>query len=823
MDRGGGDDETLGEWTAKFRFILIFGIIGVLLAGGKAVSFTVWGRIPLLRHLYVPPAVLAGCFGCVLYHILCAMSTEKLISSIDKGVTEVIINLINMCFAGLALGFGATKSYVPHTRAIVTSIFHESLPMLIYSQTLIWGQSCVALMTAGLFSMGNSQVSPYLGALVTLGMETGRDVNAHSTAIAVGEPLAHDVVRLADTVGLIISLVMGVAIMTWQSIAPMVSSTGGRVRPNTPELAVAAARRGRHREHFGRRGARGSVPTQIELELRQRREAATNPPRTPLSPALSTGDLLSFGGGDSDIGEDRAARSASPSRHAKAVVAGVGAAGNQSPGSAITQSLLEDGLSSEADNDQSVGLGAHISLMATSVLFAWLVDLLVRLSEESTPFLSKHHVISGFRLFKLSMCAALALICAIRRLTLLQFKAEWFFRLSGISLDIMTVAAVGSIDIKAAPTNQGPAFAAVILACCAWNVFMFFVLGPRMFPNHWVLRGGVLLADAMGHSWIGLLTLRALDPRLATPVPLAYAYKMMLFFVPASGGKNSLVVAAIDKLGSVGAFFLCGLMLSFWLWVFESRVKKRMPQHQTGRVGRTGRKKERSDSSADAVPFLSDQLEGVEGGSSLTSPETRRRSVQGHPSDGGKGFDKSPGGGGVYNPPTLVGESEILSAVRVRQLAGSLPACERSREWQLLYSSGRDGSSLSTLLWKCSRSKRNAILIVVEDSWGYVFGGYAQVVLQNSTSYYGDGNSFVFAFHPNGYRSWNWTGQNNYVILSNEQTLAMGGGGGFAFQLDDEVDQGVSGPSTTFGCPRLSSNEFFRVVSVECWTFGRPQ
>jgi hypothetical protein len=79
------------------------------------------------------------------------------------------------------------------------------------------------------------------------------------------------------------------------------------------------------------------------------------------------------------------------------------------------------------------------SLMAAAVLLAWSADLLVRACEERIPWLSKHHVISGFRLFKLSMCTALALICAIRRTTLFVYKSEWFFRLSGLCLDLMAV------------------------------------------------------------------------------------------------------------------------------------------------------------------------------------------------------------------------------------------------------------------------------------------------------------------------------------------------------------------------------------------------
>jgi hypothetical protein len=52
----------------------------------------------------------------------------------------------------------------------------------------------------------------------------------------------------------------------------------------------------------------------------------------------------------------------------------------------------------------------------------------------------------------------------------------------------------------------------------------------------------LFLLDVHLNSWVGLLTVRAVDPGLRTPVPLAYAYKMMLFFIPASGGKNAIVV-----------------------------------------------------------------------------------------------------------------------------------------------------------------------------------------------------------------------------------------------------------------------------------------
>ena len=90
---------------------------------------------------------------------------------------------------------------------------------------------------------------------------------------------------------------------------------------------------------------------------------------------------------------------------------------------------------------------------------------------------------------------------------------------------------------------------------------------------------------------------------------------------------------------------------------------------------------------------------------------------------------------------------------------------------------------------------------------------------QESQDYYGTGESFVYSFHPT-FKAHRWTGANDYFCISSESWLAMGGGGGgFAFQIDDELDAGESNPSDTFGSPRLSSNEFFRCVRLRLRAF----
>jgi hypothetical protein len=38
-----------------------------------------------------------------------------------------------------------------------------------------------------------------------------------------------------------------------------------------------------------------------------------------------------------------------------------------------------------------------------------------------------------------------------------------------------------------------------------------------------------------------------------------------------------------------------------------------------------------------------------------------------------------------------------------------------------------------------SQRQASSFLIVIEDSWGYIFGGYLPVAFQNATGYYGTG------------------------------------------------------------------------------------
>ena len=94
--------------------------------------------------------------------------------------------------------------------------------------------------------------------------------------------------------------------------------------------------------------------------------------------------------------------------------------------------------------------------------------------------------------------------------------------------------------------------------------------------------------------------------------------------------------------------------------------------------------------------------------------------------------------------------------------------------------------------------KKSPTLLLVETSKGDVFGGFASVAWKSDGHYYGNGECFLFTTVPE-YQAFHWTCRNSMFMYSTDDSLALGGGGGFGLFLNSDLSQGSSSACDTFG------------------------
>lgn len=368
-------------------------------------------------------------------------------------------------------------------------------------------------------------------------------------------------------------------------------------------------------------------------------------------------------------------------------------------------------------------------------------------------------------------------------------------------LDMLVIASMSSALPRPERIEQVEysVISVYVIACAIWNVIAFLFLAKTMFPNFWFERGVTLTGEAMGHSFIGLLLVRALDPAMATPVPAAYLCKLMLFVFPSSGGKNTIVVSLVAAHGLYVALAVCLFVVIAWAVIFAKFFKIRFVKGDVGSMELPGM--------MSFVPVGGSRVRTKSGDSDKKNTAKK----QGVVSDGTvdlhdvlefDSFDGEDGDMEQDNDPLIAGScagsdlgdvplppkvltsdaSAIVTSSHLQRIAAWMPAHEEMRHISLRYSLQRDGASMESLLALCKstssrRHRQDSCIIFIEDSWGYVFGAYLAHGLEDSHTYYGNGENFVFSLVPVP-AVYKWTGMNDFFVISNCQNIAIGGGGG---------------------------------------------
>jgi len=171
-------------------------------------------------------------------------------------------------------------------------------------------------------------------------------------------------------------------------------------------------------------------------------------------------------------------------------------------------------------------------------------------------------------------------------------------------------------------------------------------------------------------------------------------------------------------------------------------------------------------------------------------------------------------------PPKLLQPSTLIDEEQSKKILIELPARVHGLNWLMTFSTETHGFSLNQLYRRSLEQDHDSpSLLIVKDVEQNIFGAYISQQLMISEGFYGNGESFLFTFHPE-FRVFNWSGHNHFFVKGDVHSLGIGSGEGtYGLWVDADLYRGRTCPSKTFNNVRLSSEEDFIIASVEVWTF----
>lgn len=155
---------------------------------------------------------------------------------------------------------------------------------------------------------------------------------------------------------------------------------------------------------------------------------------------------------------------------------------------------------------------------------------------------------------------------------------ELINRISGMSLDLIIVAAMATLSLASIGENWMP-FSLLALTGVGWTVFCFWVFAPRMLPERWFEKGIGDFGQGTGMAVSGLLLMRIADPDNRSGALEGFGYKQLPFEPFFGGGLiTALALPLCARLGPgiLLSVFGVGLVLAVGLgmWLFGPKKQE---------------------------------------------------------------------------------------------------------------------------------------------------------------------------------------------------------------------------------------------------------
>jgi len=183
-------------------------------------------RTRIFRRYFIPSSLIAGGLGLLLGPQVLGTGLARLPSTIPRDEIPAFLEhglfpewilqvwstlpslLINVVFAALLLG-----KPIPGLR----TVWRTAGPQVVVGQTIAWGQYVVGLLLALLVLTPLFGLPPTVGALIEIGFEGGHGTAAGMQPAfeAVDFPEGHDLAVALATVGLVVGVLLGTALVNW--------------------------------------------------------------------------------------------------------------------------------------------------------------------------------------------------------------------------------------------------------------------------------------------------------------------------------------------------------------------------------------------------------------------------------------------------------------------------------------------------------------------------------------------------------------------------------------------------------------------------------
>jgi glutamate:Na+ symporter, ESS family len=149
-------------------------------------------------------------------------------------------------------------------------------------------------------------------------------------------------------------------------------------------------------------------------------------------------------------------------------------------------------------------------------------------------------------------------------------------QVSGLSLDVLILTAVGTMSLAALSANLG-ALALMSATAIAWSVASVVLLAHRLFRERWFENSMGDFGQSMGTIATGFMLMDMADPKHVTGATTSFGYKQLLFEPFVGGGLiTAMAVPFIHSFGA-GAMLIVSTIATVAVFAIGFRLARAKP------------------------------------------------------------------------------------------------------------------------------------------------------------------------------------------------------------------------------------------------------